>query len=51
MKHFISTLRSSILAGVCVGLAGFGYLAEKSIIGAVVFSFGLLAVVAYRLKL
>ena len=51
MKQFISTLRSSILAGVCVGLAGFGYLAEKSIIGAVVFSFGLLAVVAYRLKL
>lgn len=39
------------MAGVCVGLAGFGYLAEKSIIGAVVFSFGLLAVVAYRLKL
>lgn len=51
MKQFISTLRSAVMAGVCVGLAGFGYLAEKSIIGAVVFSFGLLAVVAYRLKL
>ena len=51
MKQFISTLRSAVMAGVCVGLVGFGYLAEKSIIGAVVFSFGLLAVVAYRLKL
>lgn len=51
MKQFISTLRSAVMAGVCVGLAAFGYLAEKSIIGAVVFSFGLLAVVAYRLKL
>lgn len=51
MKHLFSILRSSIMAGICVGLAGFGYLAEKSIIGAVVFSFGLLAVVAYRLRL
>ena len=44
-------LRSSIVAGICIGIAGFGYLAEKSIIGAVLFAFGLLAVVHYGLKL
>ena len=27
--------RSSFLAGICIGIAGFGYLAEKSIIGAI----------------
>ena len=44
-------IRSSIIAGICIGIAGFGYLAEKSIIGAVLFAFGLLAVVHYGLKL
>lgn len=44
-------IRSSILAGFCIGVAGFGYLAEKSIIGAVLFAFGLLTVVHYGLKL
>ena len=42
---------SSIFAGVAIGIAGFGYLAEKSIIGAVLFAFGLLTVVHYGLKL
>ena len=42
---------SAFLAGVCIGIAGFGYLAEKSFIGAVLFAFGLLAVVHYGLKL
>ena len=51
MNNTISILRSAFLAGFCIGLAGFGYLAEKGIIGAVVFAFGLLAVVAYKLKL
>lgn len=45
------TLRSSFLAGICIGIAGFGYLAEKSIIGAVLFAFGLLTVVHYGLRL
>lgn len=45
------TFLQAILAGVCIGIAGFGYLAEKSIIGAVLFAFGLLAVVHYGLKL
>lgn len=43
--------RSSLIAGICIGIAGFGYLAEKSVIGAVTFSFGLLTVVHYGLKL
>lgn len=47
----IQILRSSVLAGICIGIAGFGYLAEKSIIGAVLFAFGLLTVVHYALKL
>ncbi len=51
MEKWIKLFRSSILAGFCIGIAGFGYLAEKSIIGAVLFAFGLLAVVHYKLKL
>ena len=45
------TFRSSILSGVAVGIAGWGYLACTNIIGAVLFSFGLLTVVHYKLKL
>lgn len=51
MNQFISLFRSSFLAGVCIGIAGYGYLAERSIIGAVLFAFGLLTVVHYGLKL
>lgn len=47
----MQTFRSSFLAGICIGIAGFGYLAEKSIIGAVLFAFGLLTVVHYGLRL
>ena len=47
----LSTIRSGIYAGVCIGIAGFGYLAEKSLAGAVLFAFGLLTVVGYKLKL
>ena len=46
-----ATFRSSILSGIAVGLAGWGYLACTNIIGAVLFSFGLLTVVNYRLPL
>lgn len=48
MKNLI---RSAIVAGICIGIAGFGYLAVGGIVGAITFSFGLLAVVHYRLKL
>lgn len=43
--------KSAILAGICIGIAGFGYLAVGGLFGAAVFSFGLLAVVNYQLKL
>ncbi len=50
--------RSSIFAGIAIGTAGFGYLASGlqaeaygSLVGAVLFSFGLLTVIGYKLKL
>ena len=59
-----NTFRSSILSGIAVGIAGWGYLACRSkgleaeydakwfeVVGAVLFSFGLLTVVNYKLKL
>ena len=47
----INTFRTAILAGLAVGIAGWGYLACTNIIGAVLFSFGLLTVVGYKLPL
>lgn len=49
--NYISTLKSSILAGICIGIAGYGYLSSKDIVGTVLFTFGLLAVVHYGFKL
>lgn len=46
-----TVFKSSILAGICIGIAGFGFLAAGGIFGTVLFSFGLLAVVSYQLKL
>lgn len=43
--------KSAILAGISIGIAGFCYLSSKNIIGAVLFSFGLITVVSYQLKL
>lgn len=54
----LKLLRSSIFAGICIGTAGFGFLASGiqtetygSLVGAILFSLGLLAVVGYKLKL
>jgi formate/nitrite transporter FocA (FNT family) len=54
----IKLLRSSIFAGIAIGTAGFGFLASGVqteaygfLVGAVLFSFGLLTVVGYKLKL
>lgn len=44
-------IRSSILAGITIGISGFGYLAVGGLAGAVLFAFGLLTVVGYKLKL
>ena len=54
-KISANTFRSSILSGIAVGIAGWGYLACRSkgleVLGAILFSFGLLTVVNYKLKL
>lgn len=54
----LKLFRSSVFAGICIGTAGFGFLASGiqaetygSLVGAVLFSLGLLAVVGYKLKL
>lgn len=54
----IKLLRSSILAGIAIGIAGFGFLAASAqsetygvLAGAVLFAFGLLTVVGYKVKL
>lgn len=47
----LDLIKSSILAGICIGIAGFGYLMSKDIVGIVLFTFGLLAVVNYGFKL
>ena len=51
MKNVIEIVKSAILAGICIGIAGYGYLMSKDIIGIVLFTFGLLAVVNYGFKL
>ena len=43
--------RSAILAGIAIGIGGFGNLALGGIAGAVFFSFGLITVVRYKMKL
>ena len=47
--------RSAVIAGFTIGLAGFGYLSMinvlSGVVGAIVFAFGLLTIVAYQLKL
>lgn len=47
----LSTFRSAVLSGIAIGIAGWGYLAYNTIVGAVLFSFGLLTVVGYKLPL
>ncbi len=47
----VSVLKSSFLSGICIGIAGFGYLARPDIAGSVLFTFALIAVVNYKLKL
>lgn len=44
-------IKSAFLAGICIGIAGFGYLAIGGMAGAVLFCCGLIAVVSYKLKL
>lgn len=45
------TIIDSILAGICISLGGVAFLKVGDIIGAVLFSFGLITVVCYKMKL
>ena len=45
------TIIDSILAGICISLGGVAFLKVGGIIGAVLFSFGLITVVCYKMKL
>lgn len=54
----IKLFRSAVLAGMTIGVAGFGYLASGvqsevygTLVGAILFSFGLLTVLGYKLAL
>ena len=49
--NVINVLKSSLVAGICIGVAGIGFLATRDIVGSVLFAFALLTVVAYKLKL
>lgn len=58
MTAMIKLIRSSIFAGIAIGTAGFGFLASGvqsetygPLVGAVLFCFGLLTVIGYKLKL
>ncbi|MGN0236908.1 MAG: formate/nitrite transporter family protein [Lepagella sp.] len=51
MKNILSTLSSSFLAGLFISMGGLVFLKLGGIAGAVLFSFGLLSVVHYRLSL
>lgn len=47
----MKTFSSSILAGICIAFGGIAYLKAGGLAGAILFTFGLLTVVHYKLKL
>lgn len=47
----LKKIYNSILAGVCISLGGLAFLKLGGVIGAVLFTFGLLSIVAYRYPL
>ena len=51
MKQQLAILRSAIIAGICISIGCVVNLRVGGVAGAVLFSFGLLAVVHYKLKL
>ena len=50
-----NVLRSAFMAGICIGIAGFGFLSLKAdgnyLAGCLIFAFALIAVVSYKLAL
>ena len=51
MKDFIKFFNSSVLAGFCIAMGGTVFMKVGGLWGAVLFSFGLITVVHYALKL
>ncbi len=51
MKDFYKLVADSLLGGLCIAIGGIVYLKVGGVAGAVLFGFGLLAVVHYRFKL
>lgn len=51
MQQTWKTFRSAILAGICIAMGGVVYLRVGGVAGAVIFSFGLLAVVHMGMRL
>ena len=51
----LNVSRSSFMSGICIGIAGFGFLSLKAdghyLAGCIIFSFALIAVVNYKLAL
>ena len=47
----VNVMKSSVISGICIGIAGIGFLVTRDIVGSVLFAFALLTVVAYKLKL
>ena len=48
-------LRSAFMSGICIGIAGFGFLSLKSsgefLAGCIIFAFALISVISYKLRL
>ena len=51
MKRNLDSARQATLSGICIGLGGAAYLKLGGLEGAVLFAFGLLSVVHYKLPL
>ena len=47
----VQLIKEGILAGAMIGIAGFAYLAVGGFYGALLFSFGLISIYVYKLKL
>ena len=51
-RNIINLLKKSILAGILIGLGGFAFLSiENTIVGSILFSFGLISIVLLGQKL
>lgn len=51
MENFFTIFIRSILAGICIGLGGAIFIKLSGVIGAIMFAFGLLTVVHFKLPL